>query len=177
MLRLSYLSEESVREETEIVRVNDLDWHQRDHFNEDGQMIYRVIMLRDAEPFDSIVRDGWERRRADGTTLQLRAVSVNKREVAEIVTDPADDLRAAGMTDMQIAAFEFKHDIDLSPKVEKMYEDEIMYQVIYKHGTEMVNSRRWSNGRYHDTIMSLDKAMKFCNKFLKRYTFSEKDMV
>ena len=177
MLRRSYLSEASVRDETEIVRVNDLDWHQRDHFNEDGQMIYRVIMLRDAKPLDKIVRDGWEYRRADGTTLQLRAVRWSKREVAEIVTDPADDLRAAGMTDMQIAAFEFKHDIDLSPKVEKMYEDEIMYEVIYKHGTAMNSNSRWSNGRYHDTIMTLDQAMKFCNKFLKRYTFSEKNMV
>jgi len=174
MYRYSKISQTSARDENVIVTVNDLEWEQHDHFNEHGEMYLRRFDVVDAKAFQFIVRDKEQRRSAYWTQLNVRAISVANRAVSENVNDPKDDLRAAGMTDMQIAAFEAKHDIDLSPKVETVYESEMMYQVSYQHGRETYPDARWSSWREHKTLMTLDEAMEFCNKFMKRYSAGTK---
>ena len=173
MYHYSKFSQTSARHENKTVTVNDLEWEQHDDFNEHGEMFMRRFNIADAKAFRSVVRDNEQRRSAYWTQLHIRAIRTVNREVSMTVINPKDDLRAAGMTDMQIAAFEFKHDIDLSPKVEKVYEAEIMYQVSYQHGREQYPNARWSSSR-ETKLMTLDEAMKFCNKFMKRYSAGTK---
>ena len=173
MYHYSNFSQTSARHENKIVTVNDLDWEQHDDYNEHGEMFLRRFDVVGAKAFEFIVRDKEQRRSAYWTQLSIRAIRTVNRPVSENVTDPKDDLRAAGMTDMQIAAFEAKHDIDLSPKVETVYESEIMYQVSYQHGRETYPNARWSSSR-ETKMMTLDEAMEFCNKFMKRYSAGTK---
>lgn len=173
MYHYSKFSQTSARRENKIVTVNGLEWEQHDDFNEHDEMFMRRFDIADAKAFQFVVRDNEQQRSAYWTQLSIRAIRTVNREVSENVTDPKDDLRTAGMTDMQIAAFEAKHDIDLSPTVEKVYEAAVMYQVSYQHGRETYPNARWSNSR-ETKLMTFDEAMEFCNKFMKRYSAGTK---
>ena len=150
--------------------VNNIEWKQYDQFNEAGQLIARGISMKDDRGLVDF--DSKESRRAFWTYVHIEAVREEKRVIAETVIDPRADLRAAGMSDMAIAAFEAKHDIDLSPKIEKEFETVVMYEVDYRHG-DRPDGRR-SGERSLEKVMTLEDAMAYVEKFTKRYSTGRK---
>lgn len=168
MYRNSTLDTRRAHEVNEAVEINGISWSQSDDINEGGQMFRRYITMKNQRC--DVYRDGYDERKAFWISLDVQAVRVEQREIGESIIDPRADLRAAGMSDMQIWAFEAKHDIDLSPKVEKIVEHEIMYGVTYRHGEETYRGSRSPGYRHCKKLMTLEDAMKFCDKFMKRYS-------